>query len=68
MDDFAPSILLVDEKFLEMGLELKSRCVCVEHVILIEEQANLPAGVLSYTDLLADGYPNYAINLSANMR
>ena len=57
VDDFAPSILLVDETFLEMGLELKARCACVEHVMLIDEQAELPLGVLSYTDLLADTTP-----------
>jgi acyl-CoA synthetase (AMP-forming)/AMP-acid ligase II len=57
VDDFAPSILLVDKMFLEMGLELKQRCSCVEHVILFEEQAEFPAGVLSYTDTLAQASP-----------
>ena len=57
VDDFAPTILLVDKVFLETGLELKARCSSVEHVILLDEQENLPAGVLSYADLIADAAP-----------
>jgi long-chain acyl-CoA synthetase len=57
IDDFAPSILLVDKMFLEMGLELKQRCSCVEHVILFEGQADSTAGVLSYADILAQASP-----------
>jgi acyl-CoA synthetase (AMP-forming)/AMP-acid ligase II len=57
VDDFAPAILLVDKMFLEIGLELKARCSSVEHVILVEEQDNLPLGILSYTELLADATP-----------
>ncbi|MEH6581367.1 MAG: AMP-binding protein [Halioglobus sp.] len=54
VDDFSPSILLVDKMFLPMGLELKTRCPAVEHVILIEEQATLPEGVLNFSDILAE--------------
>ena len=57
VDDFVPSILLVDKMFLEMGLDLKARCSCVEHVILLEEQDELPPGVLSYTNALAQASP-----------
>jgi acyl-CoA synthetase (AMP-forming)/AMP-acid ligase II len=57
VDDFAPSILLVDKMFLDMGLDLQTRCNSVEHVILIEEQDELPPGVLSYTDALAQASP-----------
>ena len=57
VDDFAPSILLVDKMFLQMGLDLKQRCSCVEHVILFEEQAELPPGVLNYIDAVAQANP-----------
>ena len=57
VDDFAPTILLVDKMFLEIGLELKARCSSVEHVILVEEQDSVPLGILSYTDLLANAAP-----------
>jgi acyl-CoA synthetase (AMP-forming)/AMP-acid ligase II len=53
IDDFSPTILLVDKMFLETGLELKANCSSVEHVILVEEQDSVPSGILSYTDLLA---------------
>ena len=57
VDDFAPSILLVDKMFLEMALDLKQRCSCVEFVILVEEQTDLPPGVLSYTEILSQASP-----------
>jgi len=57
VEDFAPSILIVDKMFLEVGLDLQARCSCIEHVILIEEQAELPTGVLSYVDALAQANP-----------
>jgi acyl-CoA synthetase (AMP-forming)/AMP-acid ligase II len=57
VDDFAPSILLGDKMFLQMGLDLKQRCSCLEHIILFEEQAELPPGVLNYSDALAQASP-----------
>jgi acyl-CoA synthetase (AMP-forming)/AMP-acid ligase II len=57
VDDFAPSILLVDKMFLQMGLDLQERCNCLEHVILIEEQVELPPGVLRYTEALTQASP-----------
>lgn len=57
VDDFGPSVLLVDKTFLEMGLDLKQRCSCIEHVILIEEHTDLPPGVLAYTEVLAQASP-----------
>lgn len=57
VDDFAPSILLVDTTFLEMGLELKQKCGCIEHVILIEDCEIPPPDTASYSALLNTADP-----------
>jgi acyl-CoA synthetase (AMP-forming)/AMP-acid ligase II len=57
VDDFAPSVLMVDKTFLQMGLDLMQRCDCVEQVILLEEQPDPPPGVLNYGDALAEASP-----------
>jgi len=53
IDDFAPSILVVDDTFLSTGQELLARCASVTTLVHIGEQENLPDGVLRFTELLA---------------
>ncbi len=54
IDDFAPSILLVDDIFLAMGQELLQRCESVTTLVHIGEAVELPGGVLRFTELIAD--------------
>ena len=54
IDDFEPSILLVDDMFLELGLEMESRCDSVRHLVYIGEQAQAPEGTLSWREGVAE--------------
>ena len=53
IDDFAPSILVVDDTFLEMGLELRDRCDTVKSLVYVGEGTDLPEGVCSYVGLVS---------------
>jgi long-chain acyl-CoA synthetase len=52
IDDFAPSILVVDDNYLDMGLDLLGRCATVTTLVHIGERQDLPEGVLRHSDLL----------------
>ncbi|MFT5485057.1 MAG: acyl-CoA synthetase (AMP-forming)/AMP-acid ligase II [Halieaceae bacterium] len=57
IDDFAPSILTVDDAFLEMGLSLLQLCDSIEHLVYLGDSVDLPEGVLSLSDLMANVVP-----------
>lgn len=57
IDDFAPSILVVDDTFLELGREMRKRCDSVESLVYIGEQDDTPEGVISFLDALAMAKP-----------
>lgn len=52
IDDFAPSILVVDDTFLEMGLAMQERCKSVQSLLYIGEQSPAPMGLASYAELV----------------
>jgi long-chain acyl-CoA synthetase len=52
IDDFLPSILVVDDAFLELGEEMKQRCESVQSLLYIGEQSPAPNGLASYAEQL----------------
>ena len=57
IDDFSPSILVVDDMFLEMGLEMKQRCRSVKSLVYIGEQTTAPQGTIYWRQALEDITP-----------
>ena len=57
IDDFAPSILVVDDDFLEMGLAMQERCESVKFLLYIGDQSPAPMGLASYAELVPDATP-----------
>ena len=57
IDDFRPSILVVDDMFLEMGREMLQRCDSVESLVYIGEQPAAPEGCVHWADAVADATP-----------
>jgi long-chain acyl-CoA synthetase len=57
IDDFSPSILVVDDTFFEMGRELRDRCPTVESLVYVGERSDLPEGVYAYADLVSSASP-----------
>jgi long-chain acyl-CoA synthetase len=57
IDDFEPSVLLVDDMFLEMGREMLRRCDSVKSLVYIGEQPSSPEGTLHWVDAVAAATP-----------
>jgi long-chain acyl-CoA synthetase len=57
IDDFLPSILVVDDAFLEMGVAMQERCDSVTSLLYIGEQSPAPAGLACYAELVPAAAP-----------
>jgi acyl-CoA synthetase (AMP-forming)/AMP-acid ligase II len=57
IDDFTPSILVVDDMFLELGQEMRQRCDSVKALVYIGEQDCTAEDVLSYPNAVAAALP-----------
>jgi long-chain acyl-CoA synthetase len=57
IDDFEPSILVVDDMFLEMGREMLQRCESAKSLVYIGEQAQTPIGCLHWVEVVAGVTP-----------
>jgi len=57
IDDFQPSILVVDDMFLDMGREMLQRCDSVRSLVYIGEQTAVPEGCIHWVDAVAGAIP-----------
>ena len=57
IDDFEPSILVVDDTFLDMGREMLQRCDSVKSLVYIGDRPEAPEGCLHWGDSVAAATP-----------
>lgn len=57
IDDFKPSVLMVDDEFLEMGQEMLKHCDSVESLVYIGERSEAPEELLHWDSVIAAAAP-----------
>jgi acyl-CoA synthetase (AMP-forming)/AMP-acid ligase II len=57
IDDFEPSVLMVDDTFLEIGREMLKRCASVKVLVYIGEQPSAPEATLHWVSAVAAAAP-----------
>lgn len=57
IDDFEPSVLMVDDTFLELGREMLKRCAAVKTLVYIGERSAAPEKTLHWESAVAAAAP-----------